>query len=76
MFEEVLIAQLVKYIGKELQVAVGEELITGVLEFVNSEFIKLIESTDSYERETKTRIIILSRISYIQVSSDNISPCL
>ena len=71
MFEEVLIAQLIKYIGKELQVAVGEELITGILEYVNSEFIKLIASTDSYERETKTRVIVLSQVSYIQVLNDN-----
>ena len=71
MFEQVLIAQLRKYIGRELKVAVGEELITGVVESVNSEFMKLIESTDSYERETKTRAIVLSQISYIQVLSDN-----
>lgn len=73
MFEEVLTAQLRKYIGSELQVAVGEELITGVVESVNSEFMKLIASTDSYERETKTRAIVLSQVSYIQVLSDNVS---
>ena len=73
MFEELLISQLRKYIGSELQVAVGEELITGVVEVVNSEFLRLIESTDSYERETRTRVIILSQVSYIQVLSDNVS---
>ena len=71
MFAEVLTAQLRKYIGSELQVAVGEELITGMLEVVNSEFLRLIESTDSYERETRTRAIVLSQVSYIQVLSDN-----
>ena len=76
MFEEVLIAQLIKYIGKELQVAVGEELITGILESVNSGFIKLIASTDCYERETKTRVIILSQVSYIQVLRDHMCPSL
>ena len=72
MFEQLLVAQLRKYIGSELKVAVGEELITGILESVNLEFLTLVESTDDYERETRTRAIVLSQVSYIQAVSDNI----
>ena len=72
MFEQLLVAQHRKYIGSELKVAVGEELITGILESVNLEFLTLVESTDDYERETRTRAIVLSQVSYIQAVSDNI----
>ncbi|MEK4627092.1 MAG: hypothetical protein ABS944_09880 [Solibacillus sp.] len=68
MFEEILFAQLQQYVDREVTVAVGEELITGTLLSVNLEFLTLIESTDTYERETTTRIIVLSELSYVQVA--------
>lgn len=55
------------FLNQEITVVVGEELITGTLESVNQEFLTLTESTDTYERESTTRIIILEQISYIQV---------
>ena len=63
-----LYLQLGEYLNKEITVAVGEELITGTLVSVNTEFLTLIESTDQYERESITRIIILSQISFVQVA--------
>lgn len=57
-----------QYVNREVTVAVGEELITGTLLSVNLEFLTLIESTDTYERETTTRIIVLSELSYVQVA--------
>ena len=63
-----LYLQLGEYLNKEITVAVGEELITGTLVSVNTEFLTLIESTDQYERESTTRIIILSQISFVQVT--------
>ena len=63
-----LYLQLGEYLNKEITVAVGEELITGTLVSVNTEFLTLIESTDQYERESTTRIIILSQISFVQVA--------
>ena len=63
-----LYLQLGEYLNKEITVAVGEELITGTLVSVNTEFLTLIESTDQYERESITRIIILSQISFAQVA--------
>ena len=68
MFEELLLAQLRKYIGMEVKVAVGEELITGILSAANLEFLTLIEATDSYERESQTRVVIISQVSFIQVA--------
>ena len=68
MFEEIFLVQLKKYVNKEITVAVGEELFTGKLKSVNTEFLILLESTDQYERETKKRVIILSQISYVQVA--------
>ena len=62
-----LFTQLLSLLNEEITVAVGEELITGRLESVNQEFLILTESTDTYERESTTRIIILEQISYIQV---------
>lgn len=62
-----LYIQLLMFLNQEITVAVGEELITGTLESVNQEFLTLTESTDTYERESTTRIIILEQISYIQV---------
>ena len=63
-----LYLQLGEYLNKEITVAVGEELITGTLVSVNTEFLTLIESTDQYERESITRTIILSQISFVQVA--------
>ena len=63
----ILFAQLLSFLNEEITVAVGEELITGTLESVNQEFLTLTESTDDYEHESTTRIIILEQISYIQV---------
>lgn len=63
-----LYLQLGEYLNKEITVAVGEELITGTLVSVNTELLTLIESTDQYERESITRIIILSQISFVQVT--------
>ncbi|MER2029010.1 MAG: hypothetical protein ABS935_03935 [Solibacillus sp.] len=62
-----LYIQLLRLLNQEITVAVGEELITGTLESVNQEFLTLTESTDTYERESTTRIIVLEQISYIQV---------
>ncbi|WP_339196160.1 hypothetical protein MKY27_15515 [Solibacillus sp. FSL R5-0449] len=63
----ILYIQLLRLLNQEITVAVGEELITGTLESVNQDLLTLIESTDTYERETTTRIIVLEQISYIQV---------
>ena len=63
----ILYIQLLRLLNQEITVAVGEELITGTLESVNQEFLILTESTDTYERESTTRIIVLEQISYIQV---------
>ncbi len=63
----ILYIQLLRLLNQEITVAVGEELITGTLESVNQDFLTLTESTDTYERETTTRIIVLEQISYIQV---------
>ncbi|MGN7479331.1 hypothetical protein ACTHOQ_15940 [Solibacillus silvestris] len=63
-----LLTQLGYFLNREIKVAVGEELITGTLESVNTEFLTLSESTEDYEIEAATRIIILPKISYIQVA--------
>lgn len=63
----ILYIQLLRLLNQEITVAVGEELITGTLESVNQDLLTLTESTDTYERETTTRIIVLEQISYIQV---------
>jgi len=63
----ILYIQLLRLLNQEITVAVGEELVTGTLESVNQDFLILKESTDTYERESKTRIIVLAQISYIQV---------
>lgn len=63
----ILYIQLLRLLNREITVAVGEELITGTLESVNQDFLTLTESTDTYERESTTRIIVLEQISYIQV---------
>ncbi|MCM3723404.1 MULTISPECIES: hypothetical protein [Solibacillus] len=63
----ILYIQLLRLLNQEITVAVGEELITGTLESVNQDFLTLTESTDTYERESTTRIIVLEQISYIQV---------
>jgi hypothetical protein len=68
LFEQLLIAQLLKYVNTQIAVAVGEELITGTLTSVNLEFLTLTESTNTYENETRNRIIVLSEISFIQVA--------
>ena len=67
MYENYLFSELQNYLNEEITVAVGEELITGTLTAVNVDFLTLVESTDNYEREKTTRIIVLSQISYIQV---------
>ena len=67
LYENYLFSELQNYLNEEITVAVGEELITGTLTVVNVDFITLVESTDNYERETTTRIIVLSQISYIQI---------
>ncbi|MEK4387448.1 hypothetical protein MKZ25_17005 [Solibacillus sp. FSL W7-1464] len=63
----ILYIQLLRLLNQEITVAVGEELITGKLESVNQDFLTLTESTDTYERESTTRIVVLEQISYIQV---------
>ena len=68
MFERLLYVQLQKYLNHEISVAVGEELIRGILTTVNKDFIILHERTNNYERETKKRLIIIDQISYIQVA--------
>ena len=68
MFEEIFLVQLKTYVNNEITVAVGEELITGELQSANTEFLVLLETTDLYERETKTRVVVLSQISYVQVA--------
>lgn len=67
MTRKLLITKLGKFLKREITVAVGEDLITGILETVNQDFLILTESINTYERESKTRIIVLSQISYIQV---------
>lgn len=67
MTRKLLITKLGKFLKREIKVAVGEDLITGILETVNQDFLILTESINTYERESTTRIIVLSQISYIQV---------
>lgn len=67
MTRKLLITKLGKFLNREVKVAVGEDLITGILETVNQDLLILTESINTYERESTTRIIVLSQISYIQV---------
>lgn len=67
MTRKLLITKLGKFLKREVKVAVGEDLITGILETVNQDLLILTESINTYERESTTRIIVLSQISYIQV---------
>ncbi|OBW51610.1 hypothetical protein A9986_15990 [Solibacillus silvestris] len=67
MSRKLLYTQLEMFLKREITVAVGEDLITGTLEAVKQDFLILTESINTYERESITRIIILSQISYIQV---------
>ncbi|MFL0582939.1 hypothetical protein ACH0B6_10220 [Solibacillus silvestris] len=67
MSRKLLSTQLEKFLKREITVAVGEDLITGTLEAVKQDFLILTESINTYERESITRIIVLSQISYIQV---------
>ncbi|MBM7665647.1 hypothetical protein JOC25_002139 [Solibacillus kalamii] len=67
MSRKLLSTQLEKFLRREITVAVGEDLITGTLEAVKQDFLILTESINTYERESITRIIVLSQISYIQV---------
>ena len=56
MSGKLLVNRLSNFLNREVTVAVGEELITGTLTAVNMEFITVVESTDNYERESRTRI--------------------
>lgn len=67
MSRKLLNTQLEMFLKREITVAVGEDLITGTLEAVKQDFLILTESINTYERESITRIIVLSQISYIQV---------
>lgn len=67
MSRKLLNTQPEMFLKREITVAVGEDLITGTLEAVKQDFLILTESINTYERESITRIIVLSQISYIQV---------
>lgn len=63
-----LLQQLGELLNSEITVAVGEELITGILDTVTTEYIILLESTNNYENESRSRIILISQISFIRVA--------
>lgn len=67
MTRKLLMTKLGEFLTREITVAIGEDLITGTLETVNQDFLILTESINTYERESITRIIVLSQITYIQV---------
>lgn len=70
MFDFYLFTQLRKLINEEIRVATGEELFTGVLVSVDNAILRLRESTDDYERETRNIVILLSEVSFIQVDAE------
>lgn len=69
MFENFLFSQLRKLINEEVRVATGEELFTGTLVSVDNTLLRLVESTDDYERETRNIVVLLSEVSYVQVDA-------
>lgn len=69
MFDFYLFSQLRKLINEEIRVATGEELFTGILVSVDNAILKLRESTNGYERETRNIVILLSEVSFIQVDA-------
>ncbi|MFL0504172.1 hypothetical protein ACH0B5_00355 [Ureibacillus sp. 179-F W5.1 NHS] len=70
MFENYLFSQLRKLINEEIRVATGEELFTGILVSVDNAILRLRESTDDYERETRNIVVLLSEVSFIQVDAE------
>lgn len=69
MFDFYLFSQLRKLINEEIRVATGEELFTGILVSVDNAILRLRESTNGYERETRNIVILLSEVSFIQVDA-------
>lgn len=69
MFDFYLFSQLRKLINEEIRVATGEELFTGILVSVDNAILRLRESTNGYERETRNVVILLSEVSFIQVDA-------
>ncbi|MEK9199353.1 MULTISPECIES: hypothetical protein [Bacillales] len=70
LFENYLFSQLRKLINEEIRVATGEELFTGILVSVDNAILRLRESTDDYERETRNIVVLLSEVSFIQVDAE------
>lgn len=69
LFDFYLFSQLRKLINEEIRVATGEELFTGILVSVDNAILRLRESTNGYERETRNVVILLSEVSFIQVDA-------
>jgi len=69
LFEKYLVLQLRRLVNQELTITVGEELYRGTLLYADSFVLRLVETTDNYERETKNVVIPLSQLSYIEVET-------
>ncbi|KGR75753.1 hypothetical protein CD33_09620 [Ureibacillus sinduriensis BLB-1 = JCM 15800] len=62
--------QLRKLVNQDIKVAVGEELYSGELISVDNFVLRLRESTDTYEREFRNVVVLLSEVSFIQVPAN------
>lgn len=70
MFQTFLSQQLRGLINQEITVAVGERLFRGILSSVEGTLIRLIDSTDAYEREVNRVLIPLNQVSFIRVPAN------
>ncbi|MDN4493193.1 hypothetical protein [Ureibacillus aquaedulcis] len=70
LFENYLYNQLRRLVNQDITVAIGEELYSGELLSVNNSILRLSESTDSYERESRDVVVLLSEVSYVQVDAN------
>jgi len=70
MFKPLLSLQLNDLVNQEIRVAVGETLYTGLLLSVLGSYIRISESTDSYERETRSILIPLVEVSFIKAPAN------
>lgn len=70
MFQSHLFNQLRSLINQEIRVAVGEVLYRGRLLSVDNNVLRLVDSTDDYERESRNVIIPLAELSFIQVNTN------
>jgi len=69
LFESFLSQELRRFLNQEIAVAVGETLFRGILLAVEGTFIRLIESSEAYERGSSVVFIQLDQVSFIQVNA-------